>query len=304
MPRSPAVLLLALAGCSAISASLVESKRRSYRGDARVEQRSVRVGDHLVAYLDRGGAGEPLLLLHGFGTDKDNWTFFGKYVPDTYRVIAPDLPGFGESTQVPEDAYDVRAQADRVVAFADALGLAKLHLAGNSMGGNIAARIAIDHPERLRSLALIDAAGVVSPQPSELSRELAAGRNPLMAGGDDGFDVLVQWSFVRPPPIPRVVHGYFTERARAHQAFNEKVWQDLAAKPDRVEGELCAIRTPTLIVWGDHDRIIDPSAAGVYAKGIAGAQLYVLEQCGHAPMIERPEETAEHYLAFLAALPR
>jgi pimeloyl-ACP methyl ester carboxylesterase len=294
--------LLGSAGCGPLSTRLIEMKRRDYRAAARLTERRVMAAGHEVAYLDRG-SGEPILLLHGFGAEKDNWIFFAREIPDRYRVIAIDLPGFGESSRDAAEHYDVRSQSARLLAFVDALGLPRFHLAGNSMGGNIAARFALDHPERVRSLALIDAGGVVAPHPSEVARAIAAGQSPLVVDSVADFDRIMALLFVKQPPIPGFIKRHLAERALANRDFNQKIFSDLLAAPARLEGELPNLRAPTLVVWGAGDRIIDVSAAGVFAAAIPGAQTAIIAACGHSPMIERPAETAARYLAFLASLP-
>jgi pimeloyl-ACP methyl ester carboxylesterase len=92
------------------------------------------VGKHTIVYLE-GGRGESVLLLHGFGADKDNWNLFSRYLTKRYHVIAPDLPVFGESSKIWSDQYNISAQVERVHDFVKQLGLKSFHLAGNSMGG-------------------------------------------------------------------------------------------------------------------------------------------------------------------------
>jgi abhydrolase domain-containing protein 6 len=293
-----ALLPLLLGACAGLSARVVTSTKRSYRGDARLEEKRVVLGDHEVVYLDRG-AGEPMLLLHGFGADKDNWTLYAKEIPDQYRVIAPDLPGFGESTRRPEALYDITSQAARLLAFVDALHLESFHIAGNSMGGQLAARFAEDHPERVKSLTLLDPAGVVSPVKSELTKQLETGRNPLLVDSVDDFDRMLRFTMVTPPSLPGPIGTYFAERALANRAFNEKIFRDLFAVPDLVAGRLGSIRARTLVVWGDSDHVLDPSAMPLWVAGIPGAQGVLMTNVGHVPMIEKPKETAAIVLGFL-----
>lgn len=111
-----------------------------------------------IAYLE-GGKGTPILLLHGFGADKDNWVRMAKHLTKKYRVIAPDLPGFGESFKRAELDYDVTSQVARLSEFADKLGLTQFHIGGNSMGGYIAANYAVTCPEHIECLWLLNPFG-------------------------------------------------------------------------------------------------------------------------------------------------
>lgn len=289
---------LALCSCTSLSAHLIASKKADYREAARVTEHTIHVAGHDVVYLDRG-AGEPVVMVHGFGGDKDNWTFFAKELPDRFRVIALDLPGFGLSSRHPEESYDIRSQSARLLEFLDALAIGPAHFAGNSMGGQVVAQFAIDHPERVKSLALFDAAGVKSPHPSEIAVAFAEGRNPLVVSSVDDFDRLMSTMFVKPPDIPRFIRRYFAERAFENRAFNAKIFADIGAQPDPLEGQLARVSVPTLVLWGDTDRIIDVSAADVFAAGIPGARKEILPACGHAPMLEQPKETAAKYLDFV-----
>src|SRR5690606_29500095 len=116
---------------------------------------------NLNIHYYRGGpaSGETLILLHGFAADKDNWLRFSRHLTQDYRVIAVDLPGFGES-DLPPGSYDVGTQAERLANILDALGIRQAHVLGNSMGGHIAALFAARYPDRVHSLALFDNAGI------------------------------------------------------------------------------------------------------------------------------------------------
>jgi abhydrolase domain-containing protein 6 len=108
---------------------------KTERSIAGLKQNNITIEGFNIQYLE-GGQGDVILFLHGFGANKDNWTRFSKYLTPHFRVIAPDLPGFGESTRDAAASYTISVQADRIHAFANALGLKAFHLGGNSMGGN------------------------------------------------------------------------------------------------------------------------------------------------------------------------
>jgi pimeloyl-ACP methyl ester carboxylesterase len=138
---------------------------KAERSSAGLEQHSIKVDGLHIEYLE-GGQGDVVLLLHGFGANKDNWTRISKHITPHYRVIAPDLPGFGESSRQPDANYTIAAQADRVNAFVRTLGIQSFHLGGSSMGGNIAGVYAAQHPESVISLWLVAPGGVASADPS------------------------------------------------------------------------------------------------------------------------------------------
>lgn len=290
---------LLLVGGLACTSFLLNSARSLERGRADLERRTLSLDDHEIVYL-AGGRGATLLLLHGFGGDKDNWTRFARYLAEDYRIVAPDLPGFGESTRRPAGDYSYAAQLKRVRAFARGLEIGPVHLVGNSMGGALAGLYAAAYPEDVRSLALFNAAGVKSPDRSEAHRIYEeTGVNPLLIQDADDFDRFLNFAFVVPPQMPSSVKRYFAARAVANRPFNDKVFGDLRREPFPLQRRLGRIKAPTLVLWGDTDRIIDISAVKVFRRGLRDERVVVMKDCGHVPMIERPEETARHYRAFL-----
>lgn len=270
------------------------------RQQAGLSPRQVQVDDLTIHYYEGGPANaETLLMIHGFGANRDNWLRFAHFFTDRYHVIALDLPGFGESSR-PDIRYDVLSQAERVRAFAQALKVERPHLIGNSMGGHIAALYAARHPAEVASLALLDNSGIDSPQKSELIQRLERGEpNPLVARSAEEFDALLKFVFVTPPPLPDALKRYFAERSVANREHYDRVFAQLRSHYVPLEPELPKIEAPTLVLWGDKDRALDVSSIQVMEPLLKRPSVVVMKDCGHAPMIERPEETARHYQAFL-----
>lgn len=289
------IISLTLSHCaSAILKASIYYERS--KGDIEVKKISINKFD--IVYTE-AGSGETLLLLHGFGGDKDNWTRMTPFLYKKYRIIAPDLPGFGESSRISEENYSVGLQIQRIKEFKDKLGLGKIHLAGNSMGGAISAAYTLKYPEDVISLTLIDSAGVTSPTKSELTLELEKGNNPLLVKDAKDFDRLMNFNFYKKPYIPDGIKGYFAERAVKNRDFNQKIFSDIRGEPNLVEPNLAKIKTPTLIVWGDKDRVIHPDSAFVFKKGIPDSKIYMLKDCGHIPQLERPQEVASVVQEFI-----
>lgn len=297
------VLLACVAGTLYLSpTALLASVQLVERQLAGLTPRTVNVDGLTLHYYEGGPADAPtLLMIHGFGANRDNWLRFARYFKD-YRVIALDLPGFGESSK-PDIDYDVASQTERVHAFAKTLGLTRLHLIGNSMGGHIAALYAARHPEQVLSVALLDNAGVTSPRKSEMFTMIERGEpNPLVVRRAEDFDALMRFVFVNPPPLPESLKRHFAEQSMANQAIYDKIFRQLRERYVPLEPELPKIQVPTLLLWGEQDRVLDVYSIEVMKPLLKQPSVVIMPDCGHAPMIERPEETARHYQAFLDSL--
>lgn len=252
-------------------------------------------------YLE-GGQGEPLMLLHGFGADKDNFTRVARHLTPHYRVIVPDQIGFGESSHPPQADYTAAAQAERLHALAQALGLQRPHLAGSSMGGQIALSYAARHPAEVGSLWLLAPAGIWRAPPSELARGIAAGgRNRLLAQNADDFVKLYSFVMSDAPYMPRFMKEEMARESIAHYELHGRIFKQLTGD-DTLEKSVTGLKLPTLIVWGERDRVLDVGGAPLLQQILPNSQLITLPGVGHLPMIERDERVAADYLRFRAAL--
>jgi abhydrolase domain-containing protein 6 len=293
------VVGLALIGYFVLPGMLVKWATESDRKAAGLQQKTVRVGDHEIAYLE-GGHGETILMVHGFAANKDNWVRFAKWIAPSYHVVALDVPGFGGSTCLENASYSMADEAKRLNGFVDVLGLKKFHIIGNSMGGHIAGRYAIMFPDKVLTLGLFASGGVDAPVPSEMAKRLSRGEpNPLIAGTVDEFDRLIKFVFSAPPEIPRFVKKLLVEEAQGHKSSNERIFQQISSEKVALEPDLPKIKARTLVLWGDQDRVLDVSCVQKLKQGIPNCTAVIMRNCGHLPMIERPQEAAEHYLAFL-----
>lgn len=300
-------LIVLLIGITAIlycfPATQLASLRLIEQQRAGLSHQQLRVHDLNIHYYQGGSPnGETLVLIHGFAADKDNWLRFSRHLTDRYRVIALDLPGFGDSDR-PAGSYDVGTQTERLGDILDALGIDQAHLLGNSMGGHIAALFAARYPSRVRSLALFANAGIDSPNKSELYRLLqSGGANPLVVRQPEDFQKLLQFVFFEPPYLPESLKRYLGERAMANAAHHDQVFQQLVERYIPLEPELPRIQAPTLLLWGRQDRVLDVSSIDVMQPLLQKPSVMIMDSVGHAPMLERPLESALLYRHFLQGL--
>ena len=295
------LLLAAGAGTLYLSPSaLISSVQLIERSLAGLSSKQVQIDNLQINYYEGGPAdAETIVMIHGFGANRDNWLRFARHFTERYHVIALDLPGFGESSKADAN-YDVGSQAERLQAFLKALNIEKAHLIGNSMGGHIAALYAARHPEQVLTLALLDNAGVTSPKKSEMFERIERGEpNPLVVRKAEDFDKLMNFVFVSPPPLPDSLKRHFAEQSMANQEHYDRIFVQLRERYIPLEPELPKISAPTLLLWGEQDRVLDVSSIEVMKPLLQKSSVVIMKDCGHAPMIERPEETAAHYQAFL-----
>ena len=252
-------------------------------------------------YLE-GGQGEPLLLLHGFGADKDNFTRVARELTPHYRVIIPDLLGFGESSHPAQADYTALAQANRLHVLAQALGIGRLHLGGSSMGGQIALIYASAYPSEVGSLWLLAPAGIWSAPPSELAKHiLSSGKNHLIARNEQEFAQLFEFVMTDPPYIPRFVQNVMAQENIVNYDLHRRIFEQ-TKNDNTLEQRVAGLSTPSLIVWGEQDRALHVGSAAVLHKLLPRSQVITLPGVGHLPMIERDGQVAADYLAFRAGL--
>ena len=286
-----------LAGCDSVGPSLKETAYALERSRAGLARKEIVLADGTrIVYLE-GGSGAPLVLVHGFGADKDNFTRVARYLTPHYRVIVPDLVGFGESSHRSDVDYHYAAQAQRVHDFTQALGLARFDLGGNSMGGGIAMSLAAQHPQEVASLWLIDCAGIAAAPPSELAKIIkTTDTNPLIITKESDFPAFLKFVMSDPPYIPGSVMNTLARERMANQPLERQVFVQIAT--DSVDAAVKGLATPTLIVWGDEDRALSVGTVPVLQALLPNAQAVVMPHVGHAPMIERPQQSADDYLRF------
>ncbi len=270
-----------------------------------LQQKSVKAAGFELFYLEGGDSRQPtVLLLHGFAGIKEDWTACANFlVAEGFHVVAPDLPGFGQTVKNPDLQYDVTTQAKRIRALAQKLGLTPSHLVGSSLGGSIAATYAYGAADEVSSLTLIEPFGVRVPHESELDQWLKQDRNPLAIAAPAAYENLLGFLFVEPPAWSEALKQVRAEQIAHNRSFYLKVWQEIRTgeKAYLLDQLLPAIRHRTLVLQGGESKVVHPSTAEMIGRRMKQVQVVVLEGCGHFPAVERPREAAEHLVSFLKA---
>ncbi|WP_407352920.1 alpha/beta fold hydrolase [Luteimonas sp. R10] len=244
-----------------------------------------------------------VVMLHGYTGSKENWYRLAARLRDRYRLVIPDLPGWGDSQRNEGDDYGYAAETARVAAFIRAVSERPVVLLGHSMGGGIAAAAAARHPELIERVVLLNASGVEFGE-NRFGLEVLDGGNPFGVSDAASLERYLSLLFhdrSARPPIPwPAAHAVIAHRRR-EGAFEQSVLDRIGRGEARfLPGEEAArIRQPALLVWGAQDRVIDPSALDLFAQRIPHARKLLLEGSGHMTLMERPDAVAAAVTALI-----
>ena len=259
-----------------------------------------------VHYRDQGQRNGPtLVLLHGSNASLHTWEPWVSQIGDEFRMISLDLPSHGLTGAVPGDDYSQEAMAQFVNEFTTVMHIERFALAGNSMGGGIAARFAIHYPERLTHLILVDAVGM----PTKTARDPGLGstiaRLPLIQNVmllvtprglfEEGLKKAIDNDAL---VTPQMVDMYWElNRREGNRAATLKRFQ--ANFDTFIQDNVAKIKTPTLLLWGETDTLTPKDMGEGYNAAIKGSKLVVFKNTGHIPMEEVPEQSARILRAFI-----
>lgn len=272
---------------------------------------AVGAGGLRVHWRDEGCRDCPaVVLLHGSNASLQSFEEVAAQLAGEFRVITYDQPGHGLTGPHPRDDYSAAGMFEALNAVADDAGLDHFYLGGNSMGGWVAWRYALAHPERVDGLILIDAAGAPlrageKPPPLNLGFRLMRNRflRPLVAGITPRD--LVERSLIESTAVDEVITESVVDRYWELLRFpGNRRATAIRAGADREPAffdRLGEIAQPTLIIWGAEDQLIYPSAAKSFDERLPNAEVVVLDGVGHVPMEEAPEATANAIRRFLEA---
>jgi len=252
-------------------------------------------------YLE-GGSGPVLLALHGFGADADNWLLVAHGLTRQFRVIAPDLPGFGRSMTDEPLAFDITSQVERLHAFLQALGSRPCILAGNSMGGWIAAAYAARYPDGVAGLWLLAPLGVRGGPSSPLLDAIEGGVNsPFDVSGTRQFGERVwQPLFGKAPWIPYPLKKHYAVQAERLARNAPAMFRQVQASTESLESAALSVSVPVLLQWGDRDRAVNVAGAEPLRRAFDSVTVEIQQGVGHLPMLEVPAASARLFRSFCA----
>jgi abhydrolase domain-containing protein 6 len=301
-----AVLLLLIAslifGCTSFKQGMFDFMMSAERSRSDFKPGTVQIQGQTMAYLERPGKGETIVLIHGYTGNKDHWTRFARYIPEDYRVLSFDMPGHGDNDQSFDKTYSTDYMASALDQAVDTLGMTRFHIAGSSMGGWISVVYAARYPQKVMTIGLFDNAGLmnVAPQQSDLQVETSKGNNPFIITSRQDFEELFEYVFYKKPFYPWPIVSVLSDRAIASNDFYTKLGDDFLTQSTDIYPMLPGLDVPVLVIWGDKDRILHVSTTQVLRKSLPNSEIIIMKNCGHVPMMERPQEAAEYYVNFLS----
>ena len=255
---------------------------------------------HTIRYVTAGTGQETLLLIHGLGCSSLEWSENIDALARSMTVIAVDLIGFGASDKPADFDYLARSQAQQLLVLLDELGVDRVHVAGNSLGGKIAIEMADLAAHRVVSLTLVAAAGAGKDAPLPMRLSTLPWASKFMPFPSfEAFRQGWQAAFHDPAKLSeervrqKFADAQPPEAQRSHRltlAGMINLWGFKSADLESLERKTRAIRCKTLIVWGRQDRFLPVEHAQIFQERMPHAALHIFDDCGHAPQIERPEE--------------
>ena len=259
----------------------------------------------------RSAGAMPVVLLHGGGPGASAWSNFGRNLPvfaQRFRTLMPDQPGFGQSAAPPVEGNYFTFSARALASLLDHLGIEKVHLVGNSLGGGTAVRFALSYPDRAAKLALMGPGGlslnVFSPDPTEGVKRLTEFAAPPGPSREKLAAFLRTLVF-----DPRLItdeliderYGYAStpESIAAMMAMGMSFYDPATAEDGLLWREVHRLRNQVLLIWGREDRVNPLDGALVALKQIRKAQLHVFSGCGHWAQLEKFDEFNRLVIDFL-----
>lgn len=259
-----------------------------------------------VHYRDEG-KGFPIILIHGTASSLHTWNDWAKELKKTNRIIRMDLPAFGLTGPNSNADYSIKSYTTFLHQFLEKIKVDKFHLAGNSLGGNIAWNYTAEHPEKVEKLILVDASGLPTNKPQPAIFKMA--KTPVLSSlflyvtpkffiKKNMKEVYADNTKITNDLVAR--YHKMALRTGNRQAFIDRAKMDFKLSSKANLEKLKSIQTPTLLIWGAKDNWIPLKSVGRKMDSVLpNSKLVVLENSGHVPMEENPEKSLIVFRKFL-----
>jgi len=269
---------------------VIDEAMRAWLRIAGVRSEYVQLGSGRIHYF-AGGRGSPLVLVHGLGGNALNWALLiPPLIRRGHRVYAIDLLGYGRSDR-PDVDYSIALQAEVLDQFLESQHLALTDLGGWSMGGWVALKFTLTHPERVRRLFLADSAGIFFQLPFD-----PALFHPATVEQAEQF---LAWLTPQAGRIPRFVARDLIRRTHPAGWVVDRAMKSMQTGADLLDGKLQAVATPVLIVWGKQDLLIPLRCGEEMNREMPQSELAIYDGCGHLAPVECRDRVLPKVLRFL-----
>ncbi len=296
------IILVGILSFTGFSSQKLYNVAMAYeRYNAGLETKSLTLDFGEIVYAENDvKSAVTLVLIHGFGGNKDTWNWVVPKWNDKYHVVVVDLPGHGESVSKKTLDYTITTQAERLYKFLEAKKLKDFYLLGHSMGGAIALRFAGNHVDKLKALILIDSMGMEQTKSDGVKLVEKSDKNPLYdVCTKERLQTLLDYSMHKPPYIPDIIKDALLEEKCSRRDLEKVLYEDMYKDVCCLNDIAKTIDLPTLILWGEKDRMTHIDNAALFHDTIKGSQLVIFKETGHVPILEHPEQTAEAIEKFI-----
>ena len=260
-----------------------------------MEEKFLQIDEHEIRYLESGNSKNTLVLIHGLGASAERWNHVIPLFSDHFRVVIPDLIGFGKSDKPTMD-YTINFFVDFLEKFFTASAIEHPNIVGSSLGGQISAEYASLHPQEIDKLVLVSPSGVMKQSTPALDEYIMAAMYPNETSAKKAFE-LMEGSGKHVED--EIVTG-FVERMRLPNAKLAFMSTVLGLKNSKsITTKLQSISTSTLLIWGTDDPVIPIEHAEGFVSTIQDCKFYKMKGCGHTPYVQDPETFASKVLGFL-----
>ena len=260
-----------------------------------MQEKFVTVDGNKIRYLESGHSSKNLLLIHGLGASAERWEYVIPYLEKNYKLIVPDLIGFGYSDKPLVD-YTPEFFSDFLSKFLQTINLKKTHIIGSSLGGQITVEFASTNPSCLDKLVLVSSSGIMKQSTPALDAYVMAALYPNEEGAKNAFKMMAGPS---QEINPKIIEDFVTRMKlpNAKMAFMSTL---LGLKnAEEISEKLSCISSPTLIIWGEKDPVIPIKYAQSFVSSIQDCRFYRMDGCGHTPYVDKPEKFSKLVIDFL-----
>lgn len=295
------IILVGILSFTGFSATKLYDVVMAYeRYSAGLQTKSITLDFGEIAYAENDVKSDiTLVLVHGFGGNKDTWNWVVPAWNDKYHVVVIDMPGHGDSVSKKTLSYTMTDQAERLNQFLEAKKIKTFYLFGHSMGGAIAVHYALNHREKVNALILIDSMGMVQTKSDGVKLVEKSDKNPLYdVCTKERIETLLNYSMYKPPYIPDIIKSALLEEKCARRDLEKVMYEDMYTDVN-LSAVAKNISMPTLILWGEKDRMTHVDDASLFHETIKGSKLVILKEVGHVPILEEPEQTADEVDTFI-----